>query len=61
MNKSTLSQIPGLVAALSAGAFLVNVSAPAASVGTRVGLWCAWSMATAMLVWAGGARHDRQF
>jgi hypothetical protein len=59
MSTSRYSQILGFMAALAAGAFLVNLSSPAASLEMRVGLWSVWSMATTTLVWAGGAFQTR--
>lgn len=60
MNRPAFSQILGLVAALAAGALLVNLSSPGATFPTRLGLWGAWATATATLVWAGGAFSARR-
>jgi hypothetical protein len=55
MSRETFAQGAGLLAALVAGALLVEVTAPTAAIESRTGLMIAWGASAITLTWAGGS------
>lgn len=59
MKLTGVSNLLEFVAAIGGGTWLINLTAPDLPAGHRAAIWLAWSSATVMLMWAGGAMRVR--